>query len=312
MVADSVDVLCHKAREALVQRNPQRARQLYLQALGLRSDSPDVHYGLATVCFQLKDLASACHHFREVTRLDPLRAGAFINLGAVLNLMDQTAEAITVLRRGIQLDPRRAEGFYNMALVHRRRGELDLAVQAYREALRINPQMPDAHYNLANVYFEKEAYGQAGNHYKQALALRPGWDRALHGLAQVDAAQAQARQAAEASHAAAQGLPPPTVDVDLDRNVDPMAHAELLTNLHRATIESENLGRQFLQVLEGEIEPAIKELSSCLLYPDTAPNDLDQCVQRFETAIASIRTAQRSMQLSIDRVRSIGERLFKV
>ena len=55
---------------------------LYLQALGLRSDAPDVHYGLATVCFLLNDLTSAAYHFKEVTRLDPLRAGAFINLGA--------------------------------------------------------------------------------------------------------------------------------------------------------------------------------------------------------------------------------------
>src|SRR5215470_9825198 len=83
MVAESVDVLCMKAREAIAQRNPEKARQLYLQALGLRSDVPDVHYGLATVCFQLKDLHSAAHHFKEVTRLEPRHAGAFINLGAV-------------------------------------------------------------------------------------------------------------------------------------------------------------------------------------------------------------------------------------
>src|SRR5579885_2879604 len=107
MVAESVEKLCQRAREAMEGRNWERARQLYLQALGLRSDSPDVHYGLATVCFQLKDLHSAAHHFREVTRLDPLRAGAYINLGAVYNLLDQHDEAMTALRRGIQLDPQR-------------------------------------------------------------------------------------------------------------------------------------------------------------------------------------------------------------
>ena len=100
MVAESVEVLCMKARDAIAQRNPEKARQLYLQALGLQSDVPDVHYGLATVCFQLKDLHSAAHHFKEVTRLDPLRAGAFINLGAVYNLLDQLDEAVPMLRRG--------------------------------------------------------------------------------------------------------------------------------------------------------------------------------------------------------------------
>src|SRR5438132_14244044 len=119
MAAESIEEICQRAREALEQRNPERARQLYLQALGLKSDSPDVHHGLATVCFQLKDLPSAAFHFKEVTRLDPLRAVAYINLGAIYNLLDQLDEAIPVLRRGIQLDHRRAEGFYNLGLVYR-------------------------------------------------------------------------------------------------------------------------------------------------------------------------------------------------
>ncbi|HEY7153606.1 MAG TPA: tetratricopeptide repeat protein, partial [Gemmataceae bacterium] len=83
------------------ERDWDRAKQAYLMALGLRSDLPDVHYGLATVYFQLNELTSAAHHFREVTRLDPLRAGAYINLGAVLNLLQELEEAILALRRGI-------------------------------------------------------------------------------------------------------------------------------------------------------------------------------------------------------------------
>src|SRR5579885_84565 len=105
MAPDKIEKLCLKARQAIEQRDWERAKQAYLMALGLKSDMPDVHYGLATVYFQLRELTSAAHHFREVTRLDPLRAGAFINLGAVLNLLHQYDEALTTLRRGIQLDP---------------------------------------------------------------------------------------------------------------------------------------------------------------------------------------------------------------
>src|SRR5579884_3337257 len=147
MVAESVEVLCQRARSAMEQRNAQEARRLYLQALGVKPDSPDVHYGLATVCFQLKDLPSAAYHFKEVTRLDPLRAGAYINLGAVYNLLQEYDEAIAALRRGIQLDPQRVEGYYNLGLVYRRKGQLDMAIQAYREAIRLNPRMADAHLN---------------------------------------------------------------------------------------------------------------------------------------------------------------------
>src|SRR5262245_3728992 len=159
MVVESVESLCQKARQGVAQGDYEQARQIYLQALGLKSDAPDVHYGLATVCFLLNDLPSAAYHFKEVTRLDPFRAGAYINLGAVYNRLDQFDDAIPVLRRGIQLDARRAEGYYNLGLVHRRKGQTDLAIEAYREATRVNPRMADAHYNLANLYLEKEKFG---------------------------------------------------------------------------------------------------------------------------------------------------------
>src|SRR2546423_2079779 len=226
MVVESVEVLCMKAREAIAQRDPQKARQFYQQALGLRSDVPDVHYGLATVCFLLQDYQGAAHHFKEVTRLDPLHAGAFINLGAVYNRLDMLDEAIPVLRRGIQLDMSRSEGYYNLGLVYRRKGQPDLAIQAYREATRINPRMADAHYNLANLYFEKEQWGLACAHYRQSLELRPSWEKAQRGLEQAEAAQ----EAEEVSTAAEQARPteqvtedtPPSLpSIDPERLADP-------------------------------------------------------------------------------------------
>jgi tetratricopeptide (TPR) repeat protein len=316
MPSESVESLCRKAREATEQRDWEKGRQLYLQALGQRSDSPDIHYGLATVCFQLRDLPSAAYHFREVTRIDPLRAGAYVNLGAVHNLLDQLDEAVAALRRGIQLDSHRAEGYYNLGLVYRRKGQLDLAIQAYREALRVNPRMADAHYNLANLYLEKEQPGMAITHYKESLELRPSWEKAQLGLEQAEAAvHAEDQPAASANGGgkteAGSGtkLPAPP---DPEKLVDPNVHGGILTSLHKATIDSDAHSRTFLDVLESEIEPAIKELSTCLLYPDSSPHELDQCVQRFETALQNMRTAQRSLQGSIEKLRSIGDRLLQV
>jgi tetratricopeptide (TPR) repeat protein len=318
MGKETVESLCQRAQQAIAKNDIDAARQSYLQALALRPDAPDVHYGLATVSFLSNDLSSASQHFKEVTRLDPLRASAYINLGAVYNRLDQLDEAIPVLRRGIQLDLNRAEGYYNLGLVYKRKGQIDLSIQAYREATRVNPRMADAHYNLANLYLEKQQYGMAIAHYRQALDLRPNWPKAENGLTQAEEAQealttskraeasqptAKDRQAAATSTAAV---------ADLDRIVDPQLQGALLTHLHKATIESENQGRHFLDILETEIEPAIKELSSCLLYPDTSAGELDVCVRRFESAIESMRNAQRGLQSSIDRVRSLGDQLIKV
>jgi Tfp pilus assembly protein PilF len=307
MSATLIEALCLKAQQAIAQREWDQAKQFYLQALGYKSDVPDIHYGLATVFFQLRELTSAAHHFREVTRLDPHRAGAHVNLGAVLNLLGELDPAVAALRKGIQLDPKRVEGYYNLGLVHRRKGQVDLAIQAYKEALRLNPRMADAHLNLGNIYFEKGQYRQSAAHYEQAAQLRPGWEKAEDGLAQAKEAL-QAEERGQRPGPAAVSTQPEAA-AHLDRMVDPNVHHTFLTLLHQATIDTEDRGKAVGQVLGGELEPAIKDLSSCLLYPNGPRSELEACVARFEAALKHVRKLQQEMQLCVARVKNCGDHL---
>ncbi len=314
MAAESIEALSQRAQEAMQQRNWDKARQLYLQALTLKSDSPNIHQGLAMVCFQLRDLPSAAYHFKEVTRLDPHRAGAFINLGAVYNLLEQYDEAIAALRRGIQLDVHRAEGYYNLGLVFRRKEQDDQAIHVYKEALRVNPRMTDAHYNLANIYLEKEQYRLAIAHYKKALELRPNWEKASNGLADAEAALKAEDQPPLLQGAIPKGADGPVLNQaaksSSDRTIDPHLQGDLLNVLHKATIETENYNRQFAKVLESEIEPAIREMSSYLMRPNSM-SELDHCIHKLESAVQTVRTAQRNLQSSIEKMRTIGDKLFQ-
>ncbi len=317
MGVDTVDSLCQRAREAIEQRSWDKARDFYRQALALKADAPDVHYGLATVCFQMRDLPNAAHHFKEVTRLDPLRPGAYINLGAVYNLLDQLDDAIPVLRRGIQLDSHRAEGYYNLGLVYRRKKQLDMAVQAYQEAVRVNPRMADAHYNLANCFLERDQVAHAINHYRTALQLRPNWDKAVHGLANAEAKQAAQGKPGKAASSteikAADTTAPvqPPSGFEPERQIDPTVHGNLLHPVHNAVVDSENLGRELLRILETEVEPAIKELSSCLLMPDTSTTELDQCVDKFQAAQSAMKKVQSDLQANLEKVRNLGIKLLR-
>lgn len=299
-----IERLCLKARQAIEERDWEKAKQAYLMALGLKSDAPDIHMGLATVYFQLRELTSAAHHFREVTRLDPLRAGAFINLGAALNLLQELDEAIIALRRGIQLDPQRVEGYYNLGLVYRRKGQTDLSIQAYREAIRLNPRMADAYLNLANLYVEKQQYRLAGQNYEEALKIRPYWDKALEGKSH--ALEMMAGGSPKPSAAAPTAKSARAAPSELEKTVDPNVHASLLAALNGAADQSEESGRQFQKVLSDEMENAIKELSTCLLYPDGPRSELDACIHRFESALEHMRMAQQSLDLSVTRLEESG------
>lgn len=316
MLPVSVESLCARARQSIAQGNHEEARQIYLQALGVKADSPDVHYGLATVCFLIGELQNAVYHFKEVTRLDPQRAGAFINLGAVYNRLDQVDEAIQVLRRGIQLDTHRAEGYYNLGLAYKRKKQIDLAIQAYHEAVRLNPSMSDAHLNLANAYLDKGQFGLAVSSYQHALDLRPAWDKAMSGMEQAEAGLEAAKHGGMVASAAAQAAREQgnaqsagTAVQDPTRTVDPIVHTGILSGLHRATIESETQGKALHQLLEKELEPIIKELSVSLLQTDGSPHELNQCLIKFESALRAMKNLQQGLVVSTQKVRNLGEQL---
>lgn len=300
-----IERLCLKARQAIEARDWEKAKQAYLMALGLRSDSPDIHMGLATVYFQLREPTSAAHHFKEVTRLDPLRAGAYINLGAVLNMLQQLDEAVAALRRGIQLDPQRVEGYYNLGLVYRRKGQIDLSIQAYREALRLNPRMADAYLNLGNLFIEKQQYRQAISQYEEALKIRPEWDKAIEGREHAQEMMTGGAPVIAAPTPTGPQTRAPRAAVDPDKVVDPNIHATLLAALTATSSEAETLGQRFQQVISGELEDAIKELSSCLLYPNGPISELRDCVQRFEQALEHMQTAHQNMDLGIARIQQL-------
>lgn len=225
--------------------------------------------------------------------------------------MDLLDDAVLVLRRGIQLDLNRGEGYYNLGLVYRRKGQTDLAIQAYREATRVNPRMADAHYNLANLYFERQQYPLAIAHYRHALELRPNWEKASNSLEQAEATDKAQRQGSTQAQQEAEQAQRAGRKFDPERMVDPMEHGAVLNSLHNVTIESENQGRNLLKVLLSEIEPAIKELSNVLLQPDHSVNELDQCVEKFESGMSNMQSAQQNLRHSVERVKTLSEQLLK-
>src|SRR6516225_5890889 len=219
MPNDPLELLRQKAHEALSRGQHQEARQIYEQALGYNSESADIHYGIATVCFLLSDLNSSVYHFKEVNRLG------------------QYEVSLATLRRGIQLDSNRAEGYYNLALVHKQLGQLDMAINGYREAIRLNARMYDAHYNLGNIFLEKGQYALAIAHYRQALELRPDWEKGRIALEAV-----LAEQAAHVDSGAAKAPAPaaqPGVKLDPRRVIDPHVHGNYLRELHEVVVESD-------------------------------------------------------------------------
>ena len=167
--------------------------------------------------------------------------------------------------------------------------------------------MSDAHLNLANLLFEKEQFRQAETHYQKALELRPGWEKAVDGLeAAREAAALEENKGASGLVIGSSGRITKGGGSVLDQTVDPTVHATLLTSLHQATIDAMDAGRLLQQILEKEVEPSIKDLSSCLLNAGAGGGgDLDECVKKFESALQHMRDTQAAVARRIAKLRDM-------
>ena len=103
--------------------------------------------------------------------------------------------------------------------------------------------------------------------------------------------------------------PPPEVAArrsgDPTQQVDPEVHSSFLIHLHQVTIESEESGRAMHAILEREVEPAVKELSTALLYPHGLRSELEECVNKFEAAVEHMRSTYQQMQNRIAHLKRL-------
>lgn len=308
MAASAVQDLCLQARQALSQGDFQGARQGFLQALAQQPDAADIHYGLGTTCFMLGDHQGAVYHFQQTINRDPHKVGALINLGAVYNQIGKPDDALQTLRQAVKLDSKRAEIFYNMGLAYRQKGQAELANQAYREAIHLNPKLVDAHYNLGNLLQELGRLQQALVCYKDALSLDPEFQPALVGVHQVEQAlHGEPGAAGSSSKMSA----PVASTVDMEQPLDPRFDTTALQALHRTTIVSENACRDLGRVLAEELEPAIKELSSALLYNSSSVTDLTERLERFEKAMSRAKLLEKTWRQALQKIHELNNKLMK-
>lgn len=243
----------------------------FSEAVRINELDPDVHEGLATAHFLKHSYETAIQHFERVTRLDPRRGAAWVNLGAVYNRMANYQKAAEVLRRAVQIEKKSSVGYYNLGIAYKHLKQWALAVPAYREAIRLDPKMADAYLNLGNVYVAMKNFAQAASHYKKALDLVPGLERALRGLE-----KAEAELHAAKSKASPFGRLVDTEQVASKSSAAAAAATRELSpeerKLDRRTVSElvNRLGDEFEELLgtiEEHLDPAVRTLNKMLTQP---------------------------------------------
>ena len=127
-------------------------------------------------------LDEACAAYREAIRLKPEFAEGHYGLGNALIRQGKLDEAIAAYREAIRLKPDYAEGHYGLGNALKGQGKLDEAIAEYREAIRLKPDHAEAHCNLGSALKGQGKLDEAIAGYREAIRLKPDYAEAHSNL----------------------------------------------------------------------------------------------------------------------------------
>ena len=311
MIKESVDSSVQKAQQAVTTGEHQGTSyyQSPVGAFGPAERALRTGHGLLPA--QRPDQRRPPLQGSDAARPHP--AGAYINLGAVYNKLDQLDEAIAALRT---------------ASSSTRIGPRVTTTSAWSTAARARstwPSRPTARPPASTRHARRPL--QPGQPVPGERQLQPGPDRTIStpwssgptgrrpstGWSKCGKCSRKTppRNQQPVEEEAETDEEPTQHILDPERTVDPYVHGALLFDLHHATKDSEQLSRDFVQLLQTEIEPAIKLLSNCLLQTNQSSMELDQTVQKVEAALAHMSATEKKLQKSIEKMRESGDQLLQ-
>ena len=110
--------------------------------------------------------------YRQVLKLDPDHADAYLNLGALLCEGRRCDEAVTLYDEALRRHPGEALLHFNRAIALEDQGRPAEALASYHASLRLAPDLADAHYNAARLHEQLGDAKQAVRHFSAYRRLQ--------------------------------------------------------------------------------------------------------------------------------------------
>ncbi len=119
------------------------------------------------------NLARTIEAQRRLAAERPQDAAVLNDLGNLLLMVPQPAEAEAAYRKAVEIDPDKVSALFNLGLLLQQRGELREAHGLYRRVVKLEPGHAWAHYQLGSVYEAWDQESRAIESYAKAFALDP-------------------------------------------------------------------------------------------------------------------------------------------
>lgn len=130
-------------------------------------------FGVAAVAAVPGNLSKAIESQRKLAAERPQDPAVLNDLGNLLLLADQPAQAEEAYRKALELDPDKVTALFNLGLLQQQRGERREALSLYKKVVALQPTHAWAHYQIGTLYESWDEESKAVAHYARAFALDP-------------------------------------------------------------------------------------------------------------------------------------------
>jgi tetratricopeptide (TPR) repeat protein len=154
-----------------------RVREDFLETLQIAPDDYFLRENFALFLQSVGDLPGAIAQWRLVHDLIPQDCVTYFQLGRLLGVQHQWAEAESLLREAVTIRPSLTQGWIELGNVLASQGKFEPALASYSQARRQQPQDFQTIFRIGMVLAKLNRHTEAIENYRAAIRLAPAnWE----------------------------------------------------------------------------------------------------------------------------------------
>ena len=174
-----------------------QAHKLFLEALNLVPDDPQMHNRLGMFQMAQDNPEKAKTYYQEACRLAPEVSRYHMRLGDSLQRLSRYEDAISSYSRSLELEPKNAPAWNNRGFANFNINRWNEALRCYDESMRSDPAYAVAWYNYGYTLQLSGRLNESKDFYQKAVDLDPTDKIAWNNLANVHYNQGQYERSIE-------------------------------------------------------------------------------------------------------------------
>lgn len=146
------------------------------------TDRSLLSYVQGLLALNRKDYTAAQRELLESVTLDPAHFDAWVELGGLYYLLNDTEKELDAYKHAVSLRPTDDDAHYYLGTAYEEKGDFEAAAAEYEQTLSLNPKYVDALYEFALLELVRGHPQKAAGLYRRLQPLNYGLARKLYRI----------------------------------------------------------------------------------------------------------------------------------